>query len=353
MTGNSHVIDLLVNKNHGVLRTTSKTLSQEPSATLSPEVNMLSVFNVAAHTRGEEGQAVLKKVSQLLEKRPLDLGLILVIVQLHISNSNVNSAISVLEAFLKRLENSTLDSDQAIRFNPGVIGILISLYRIQGRKSHINAQLSQAARYWQKNPARPISLLRAAAISLFNSHNSSDLSTASEIFSDLHNLDDTDRIATAGFVASHAIYSPSMVESMVDTLSPVEDLISDIDIDALEAGGIASMPAPATTMSQGKKRGADDKQLATANKRKKRVRKLQNKDGDAGQKPDPERWLPLRDRSSYRPKGRKGKQKAADRTQGGVVSEKSEETAPSSSSVVQSKNNQGGGGKKKKGKGKR
>ena len=36
---------------------------------------------------------------------------------------------------------------------------------------------------------------------------------------------------------------------------------------------------------------------------------------------DPERWLPLRDRSSYRPKGKKGKKKATDNTQGGFVRE--------------------------------
>ena len=57
---------------------------------------------------------------------------------------------------------------------------------------------------------------------------------------------------------------------------------------------------------------------------KKRVRKSKlPKDYEEGKVMDPERWLPLRDRSSYRPKGRKGKMKAAAMTQGGV-SEKTE-----------------------------
>lgn len=65
---------------------------------------------------------------------------------------------------------------------------------------------------------------------------------------------------------------------------------------------------------------------------------------------DPERWLPLKDRSSYRPKGKKGKKKALDATQGGVVRENALEgvEAPGSKVVT------GGGGvakgKKKKGK---
>ena len=44
------------------------------------------------------------------------------------------------------------------------------------------------------------------------------------------------------------------------------------------------------------------------------------KDYDASKTPDPERWLPLKDRSTYRLKGRKGRQKAAEKTQGGGVS---------------------------------
>lgn len=42
------------------------------------------------------------------------------------------------------------------------------------------------------------------------------------------------------------------------------------------------------------------------------------KNYEQGKAPDPERWLPLRDRSTYRPKGKKGRAKAA-LTQGGVA----------------------------------
>ena len=65
------------------------------------------------------------------------------------------------------------------------------------------------------------------------------------------------------------------------------------------------------------------------------------KDFDPNKKPDPERWLPLRDRSYYKPKGKKGKKKAEGLTQGGVVEDdKKKDATP----VVQQ---QGGGAKKK------
>ncbi len=71
---------------------------------------------------------------------------------------------------------------------------------------------------------------------------------------------------------------------------------------------------------------------------------------------DPERWLPLRDRSTYRAKSKKGKKKAADLTQGGVVKEEeSLELAGGAGSVKVEKAPGGGGGgaskaKEKKGK---
>ena len=73
------------------------------------------------------------------------------------------------------------------------------------------------------------------------------------------------------------------------------------------------------------------------------------KDFDPNKKMDPERWLPIRDRSTYRPKGKKGKKRAEGLTQGGAVAE---EKAPAQQQGGQQKPGGGGGAKKKKGKGK-
>ncbi|KAK2871932.1 hypothetical protein FQN49_002691 [Arthroderma sp. PD_2] len=349
LTRNAYVIDLLVQKFDGVSRPTSKTLSKYPSTTLSSDINSLAVFNAAAHTQGAEGKSAIKKIVSLVEMRPHDLGLILVLTQLHVANGNVNAAISTLEDFSKRVESTSEDSSLMVRFSPGLVNILVSLYKTQGRKHHINSELSRAAKYWQKKDpsCQPIHLLRAAAISLFNSHDPSDISTAAEIFAHLHSVDGSDRIATAGFVASHAITSPALVESSVKTLSPVQELISDVNVTALEEAGV-QLPVNTAALNQGQKRRAPD-----AVKKSKRIRKAKNM--DPNEKLDPERWLPLRDRSSYRPKGKKGKQKAADRTQGGVVNEKTEDGNGSSTPAKGGSQVIGGGGgaRKKKGKGKK
>jgi hypothetical protein len=70
------------------------------------------------------------------------------------------------------------------------------------------------------------------------------------------------------------------------------------------------------------------------------------KDYVEGKKMDAERWLPMRDRSYYRPKGRKGKKRMEGLTQGGVVAEEKGTPAPQEKKAGADK-----GKNKKKGKG--
>jgi signal recognition particle subunit SRP72 len=134
----------------------------------------------------------------------------------------------------------------------------------------------------------------------------------------------------------------------VKTLTSVEKLIAEVDVSSLEFAGAAQPP---------RKRGAEDD--ATPSMKPKKVRKKKSRlpqNYDPSKEPDPERWLPMRDRSYYKPKGRKGKQKAAAATQGGSVEESMELAGGGRIDVVkvdQAKKAGGGGSanKKKKKKG--
>ncbi|KAK2755044.1 Signal recognition particle core component [Arachnomyces sp. PD_36] len=364
LDGNSHSIDLLVRKYDGVARLTAKTLSESPAPTTSAKVNMLSVFNAAAHAREEIGKPGLKKILPLLEKRPQDVGLVLTIIQLYVTAGDLSSAISTLESFLKQVESSDSPSDQDVRFNPGLISVLIALYKKQGRKTHIKTELSKAASHWRNQPQQkqPASLLRAAATSLLESPspNTSDATTAAEIFSSLHEQDPTDKFATAGYVAAHATTATTStslanLKPKVQNLTPIQDLISGIDVSALENAGIPHPAALAPSSSSTGKRRAEESKDSNKKKRARKTRLPKDYDPNSTKGPDPERWLPMRDRSYYRPRGKKGKQKAADRTQGGVVNEEAvaSDGGAGAGVVKASGGGGGGGGKKKKGKGKR
>lgn len=292
----------------------------------------MSIYNAAARVRSETNQKAIQDLRSLLERRPKDIGLVLTIVQLYAGVGNTTSAINVLESSLRVLEESISGSDQAVRYNPGLVSVLIALYQHEGRKSHIKTELAKAASYWrhQSGQQQPSSLLRAAAASLLHSSDPADLAISQELFSALRQKNPADKFALAGYVASYATSNIQEVQKELSILPKSQDLVSDIDITALENAGVpqsqASLAANAAVIAGARKRAAKEQQNARA---KKRIRKSRlPKDYDPNKKPDPERWLPLRDRSSYRPKGRKGKQRAADRTQGGIVNEKAEAEKP-------------------------
>lgn len=314
MHRNSLALDLFASKYTGVANSSSKALSDKQMPAITARINGLSVLNAAAHAQSQLGKLGLKKILPLLERRPTDLGLIMTVVQLYILTNNHGSAIAVIDTLLKRLDESKELTDQDIRFAPGLVAIAVSLYDLQGRKSHIKTELARAASYWKRKSKPQTRLMRAAGLALLESSNDEDLKEAAEIFDSLRKQDTNDRFAIAGYIASYATTSPSQVEMEVGKLTPVSRLTAGIDAAALEEAGI---PQTLTTaaINISRKRGLDGKDKPA----KKRVRKSRlAKDIEPSKPPDPERWLPLRDRSSYRPKGKKGRQKAAAMTQGGV-----------------------------------
>lgn len=102
-------------------------------------------------------------------------------------------------------------------------------------------------------------------------------------------------------------------------MTPIPTLLKGIDVNSLLEAGVAAPPT--------KKRSLDTTSAkATIKPRKKRKIRLPKGGIDPNKKPDPERWLPLRDRSSYKPKNKKDKKKAKDLTQGGIATDKDGDT---------------------------
>ncbi|KAL8831286.1 MAG: hypothetical protein Q9191_000942 [Dirinaria sp. TL-2023a] len=344
MRQNSLALDLFVGKASAVVSSTLKDLSSESSRSLG-HMNKLSVINAAAQAQNELGKLGLKEILPLMEKRPTDVGLALTIVQLYILTNNHGSALTVVESLLNRLSSSDKPSDADARFAPGLIATFVSLCRHQNRRSQIKAELARAASYWRHKSKRPVSLLNAAGLALLESSRSDDQEAAREIFFTLHNSDPSSPFAIAGYVASQVQLPHVQATKEVESLTPVPRLTAGIDVSALEAAGVPTTSA-GDNQSLKRKRVFEEKPKP-AKKRVKKSRLPKNYDPD--KQPDPERWLPLRDRSTYKPKGKKGKKKAEQLTQGGI-SERVEGNKGSGEGVIQAKSGGGGGGGKKGGK---
>lgn len=346
-----YAADLQSLKFEGTAGSTASYIAKQPRPNLDPFSNSLSAINAAAHAKGQSGKEALKIIVPLLEKRPNDVGLILTIVQLYVLTGNSDSATKLLESFFDRLEQSGNSADLDVRFAPGLVGTKVGLHASQNQRSGEQHELAKAATHWRRKSkewsAGVANLLKAAGTSLLEPTRPEDAKLANETFVDLQKSDSKDRYAAAGVLASAS--EDSMPSNATQDLTPIDRLIAGIDAEKLENDGIPQLPTTAGAASR--KRPAED----TKPKKSKKIRKSRMpKDYDPDKKPDPERWLPLRDRSTYRPKGKKGKARANQLSQGAAPAGDSDGSRPGTpgGEVLKQKQQQGGGGgKKKKGKG--
>ncbi|KAI0436587.1 hypothetical protein F4803DRAFT_216545 [Xylaria telfairii] len=346
---NKFALDLQMQKFNGADISTHNQILNASTSTAVLDVAPLGVINAAARTQMVKGQAAIRKILPVLEKRPNDVGLLLTIIQLYVQMRNPGPALTILETFLKRLETATTADYADVRFSPGLVAATVALYRLVGRQNSIRAELARASAYWRSKPGCPsTSLLREAGVELLRSSNPEDIVAAGAAFEKLVAQPGQDITAAAGLVASFATRDYTKIEPYLQKLTPVERLTAGADIQALVDAGVCSVAAPTTVIKKRAATSGPEKEKPAKRHRKKRL----PKDYEEGKQPDPERWLPLRDRSTYRPKGKKGKKRVQEATQGGVVKE--EETlelvgGAGAVKVEKATGNQGGK-KKKKGK---
>ncbi|CAL9734277.1 signal recognition particle subunit Srp72p [Monosporozyma servazzii] len=161
-------------------------------------------------------------------------------------------------------------------------------------------------------------------------------------------------------ISADMIQNDVLIQSVLNeeqfNVDKASDLVSNIDVDELIELNIKPFESILhKNKSNINKQNKIIKHKLKAKKEKRKAHKLKKfleKHGDTinlQNKPDPERWLPLRDRSTYRPK----KKQLAKQTQGGAMNKKAEQsldiTKKSTNSNISKKKGKGKG----KGKGRK
>ncbi|QHS76531.1 signal recognition particle subunit SRP72 [Saccharomyces paradoxus] len=240
------------------------------------------------------------------------IGILLLTIQLLIIEKEWENAIRISELFLNESWKSSFEKfndSQAI-----VCYVLFELYKIKGRnnsksvllkkldsvRAQLGGKIQEDIPFWKH--------VGFELLSMGNAKESKALLREVSSFSKGNEDELVDRV-----VLSHSL-----------DIAQGIDLVRDIDVDELIRLGVKPLESSAkknknATVSKVQKK----KVLELKKKRKiKRIEKfLQGR--DASKLPDPERWLPLRDRSTYRPK--KKQQQGAKQTQGGAMNKKSEQ----------------------------
>jgi signal recognition particle subunit SRP72 len=253
-------------------------------------------------------------ISQLFRSSKLSLALIS--SQVAINSENYQRSIALLESVIKE--------DESILLNPSIGKLLLVLYEKIDSKKSINNLVNKIAN---------LLLLKE------NDFSNDDLKYSKLISLKLlsRNKELADKIL--------AKIGQSDLLALEFNDNDIKSIIQSINIDDLVSQGLDSLISNSNSV-----KSLNDSSKTKGNLTKRIRRKSKKLPKDLTQPLDPERWLPLKDRSYYRSK----KSKKSKSTQGGSIDAATEKslnisekttTPPLSASSLQNKNS-----KKKKGK---
>ncbi|KAK8579520.1 hypothetical protein V6N13_142719 [Hibiscus sabdariffa] len=218
-----------------------------------------------------------------------------------------------------------------IQHMPATVATLVTLRERAGDINGAAAVLDSAIKWWKSamTEDNQLGVIMREAASFKLKHGKEE--EASQLYEELVKSHG-DIEALVGLITTVARPNVEKAEAYEKQLKPLPGL-KGVDVDALEK---TSGAKPVDSASRGGLADAQEDGKTKEKPKKKRKRKPRYPKGfdpaNPGPPPDPERWLPKRERSSYRPK-RKDKRAAQVRgSQGAVVRDKSEPSASATNS---------------------
>jgi len=240
----------------------------------------------------------------------------LALVQLYLQQGSVSQAIDALK---------TLDC--SLCYRPGIVATVVALLKNLEDKEAAVDYLDAAVTFNRKENSMDSAslevLMRETASAMLAIGQNA---RAVVILEELRRIHPKDMRVLAQLITAYAAIEPIMAQEVSQDLPSPEEMAQGVDVDTLEAHCFASGPKynakrkDADKVKEGSPIVGKATELiqTTKNKRRKRKGKLP-KNYDPKVDPDPERWLPRKDRSTYKGRRRdKRKEGVGKGTQGGV-----------------------------------
>lgn len=276
------------------------------------------------------------------EKDKPNIAVSLFATQLYMGLGNTTGAIETMECLLNELEQKE-GKGKAGNYPPSLVGVLVALYRQQGRKN-APSHLYKAASYWSSQPNPSSALIISAAFRLLTISQSPTapvLAAPGTLLSSipLSSTQIPPAILSAGLVAAYATTSPELAKPHLASLPALDTLLNGVDVDALETAGLYTQSRKRPIVKEdgdfnpkGKTKKAKSQQPQA---KKGRVRKNKlPKNYVEGKEMDKERWVALRERSYYKPdKKKKGAKRNMAQGSGGIGATRAENENPVTESV--------------------
>ncbi|MFS7933852.1 putative tetratricopeptide-like helical domain superfamily [Helianthus anomalus] len=214
-----------------------------------------------------------------------------------------------------------------IQHMPATVATLVALKERSGDIDGANVLFDSAIAYWsnamtEDNNNLSVIMQEAAAFKLKHGQKEEALNLFEKLVKSHNNIE-----ALVGLIQTAAYTDVEKAETYEKKLKPLPGLTS-IDVNALEKTSGAKHVENGPHLANNNNIEPNETKVSKEKAKKKRKRKPRYPKGfdpaNPGPPPDPERWLPKRERSSYRPK-RKDKRAAAQirGSQGAVAKEAS------------------------------
>ncbi|RWS29899.1 nucleolar protein 56-like isoform X1 [Leptotrombidium deliense] len=229
----------------------------------------------------------------------------LTLVQLLLNQGHVSEALTILRGL------------DVITYKLAIVSALVVLYLSLEEKEAAIEVLKDTIKWYKRNKPSSyevVFLSRETARLLILNGKASD---AVEILEDLRKSDPTNAKILAQLISAYSQVDPRKAEEISKQLPPVESHISNTDIDILEASNwsLGAKYVKKTTKS-------DQSPAVRLREKRKKKKKILPKNYDPNVDPDPERWLPRWQRSTYKKKkDKRGTQSVGRGTQGAVAAE--------------------------------
>lgn len=262
----------------------------------SPEHLLPVLIQAAQLCREKQHTKAIELLQEYSDQHPENAAEIkLTMAQLKISQGNISKACLILRSI------------EELKHKPGMVSALVTMYSHEEDIDSAIEVFALAIQWYQnhqpKSPAH-LSLIREAAnFKLKYGRKKEAISDLQQLWKqnpkDIHTL--------AQLISAYSLVDPEKAKALSKHLPSSDSMSLKVDVEALEnspgATYIRKKGGKVTGDSQPKEQGQGD----LKKKKKKKKGKLP-KNYDPKVTPDPERWLPMRERSYYRGR-KKGKKK--------------------------------------------
>ncbi|XP_054261614.1 signal recognition particle subunit SRP72 [Macrosteles quadrilineatus] len=283
---NQCLLSVYTNQNELTTQLCKKLVKDYPDT-----VNLTVLVDAILLARDGKAKEAANMLTDFASKNAsFKLEMSLAAIQLLLSEGNVKAACEVLKQL-----------DDSIKYKPGIVSALVTLYMAQDQRDDASKILQNTVDWHRKNKdsSSDLSVLwrQAADFHL----RGGEPAVAAKSLEELLRVNPTDTKTLAQLIIAYAQFDPSKAQALSKKLPSVADLTPSSDVDSLETSNwmmgtkvikkaVSKVePSPGSELLQKKK------------KRRKRKGKLP-KNYDLSCDPDPERWLPKHERSTFRKK---------------------------------------------------